>query len=187
MKISFEEFRTSVDDFYDYLGRDKKPSNVRLGSWAKKLSSHSGEDIRESFSWMKDNLDNIPYNLPKAIKNAIFMISRSKPTSQSQTFKPHMYGHCDDCEGTGIFKLLYFDKYNNRSEVIQYCSQCDNWRYWTNSPGQRISKNELIEAGYRFKSYNNCLLKAGDIKPMGTAHDIKNMAADLGKKKRLKD
>lgn len=183
-RISFDSFERLTNNFYEYFGREKRPGRRRLEMLLDSLSGYSGDELQEAFSYMKDTLDSVPYNIPKAIKAAIFILNKSKPEVNT-TFKAGMYGLCDDCNGMGIFKLLVYDGFKNRSEPIQYCSRCDNWKFWTNEPGDRISKAELEGAGYKFKPYNKCLIKPKDIKPMGTSLDVEEMATLLGKNKNM--
>ena len=187
MKIGLEGFNALVNNLFDFMSRDKKAKPSRVELWYSKVSNFTAIEIREAFEYMKDNLDSLPHNLPKALKNAIFMMNKSKPSINAEKFKQHMYGQCDDCNGMGIFKILYYDQFNNRSEPIRYCSQCDNYKYWTNDPGDRMSKTELEAAGYTFKPYNKVLVKSAPSGNTGTEKELKNIAVDFGESKRLNE
>ena len=176
MQISMDRFGDLLFNFYEYMGRDKKPSRERIKILYKEIMEYSQDDIVEAFLYMKSSLDSVPFNIPKAIKAAVFSTNRSKPQrSESVTFG--QYGSCDDCNGTGIFKILVYDLNKNRTEPIQCCSRCENWRLWFNEPpGDRISATELSAAGYKFKPYNRVLRISVRATKKGTTEDIKRLA-----------
>jgi len=186
MRITLVDFAALVSDFYNYMGRDKKPGNDRISIWYNIIRNTKATDITEAFVLMKDSLDSLPHNIPKAIKASIFQNNRSKPEIQNQKFEAHRYGHCDDCNGTGMFKLR-INVNRIMLEPIQFCSRCDNYRSWTNSPGQRVSKYELEALNIRFKPYNKTLSYSEYCGPVGSVEDIKNMAIIFGERKRLNE
>lgn len=177
VSLSIHTLSTLVDEFYDYMGRDKKPSKDRIKLWYKKLDMVSETDLYEAFDYMKDTLDSLPFNLPKAIKSAIFEVGRSKPQPESQS--PGAYGKCDDCNSTGIFKLRLYNRDGSWHEPITFCGKCDNYKIWVNDPGIRRSAAELSALGILFKPYNRVLLAPGDCGPIG---DINKLAAGIGKR-----
>ena len=186
LNVNLVEFGDCVTDFYEYMNRDKKPSNDRISLWFNRIRNYRTTEVFEAFSWMKDNLDSLPYNIPKQLKNAIYQVNKAKPEEQEQLFRNGMFGVCDDCNGTGIFKYVYFDKAGNRYEPIIFCSKCNNHKFFTKDPNSlKMSASELTGAGYKFKPYNRCLIKSTDIKPMGTSFDVKDIAIDFGENKRL--
>lgn len=152
-KISVHMLDKCVCDFYEYMGRDKKPTKERIGLWFQKLKEVKPTDLVEAMSYMKDNLDAMPHNLPKAIKSAILNLEKATPQPEKPQFGA--YGKCDDCNGSGCFNVLMFSKSGLRYEPIQFCSRCENWRIWTNDPGNKISAAELIASGFSFKPYNS--------------------------------
>jgi hypothetical protein len=155
MKISFEGFAQLTNDFYQYMNRTTIPPPDTKRLWFDKISGYQDHEILEAFGKMKDTLDSIPYNIPKAIKAAVFLVNRAKASPVNEWKN---YGNCDGCEGSGGFRLLYFDKLGGRSTPIQYCSQCDNWLNYCNDPGDRISATELEASGYTFKPFNKVLI-----------------------------
>jgi len=188
LNISFVEFGQHITDFYEYMGRDKKPQPERMTLWFNQIKKYKSTEVIEAFAWMKDNLDSLPHNVSKQIKNAIFHVNKSKPEEQQPEFKNGMFGECEDCNGTGIFKYIYFDNFGNRYEPIIFCSRCNNYKFFTNDPAvPKMSASELSAAGYTYKPYNKCLLTPMDIKPIGKPSDIKNMAAKFGEGKRLNE
>ena len=184
MKTSFIDFQPLVYDFFEYMGRDKKPSNDRMSLWYSKVKNFEHKDIIEAFDTMKESIDSLPNNIPKAIKTAVFQNSRSKPDEKNE-FKQHRFGKCDDCGGTGIFKFrIKIDKI--MYEPVQFCSRCDNYKQWTNSPGERVSKYELDKIGVLYKPYNKCLKYSDYSGSTGNIKDIESMAKDFGERKRMK-
>lgn len=155
MRISFQCFGDQINNFYRYMGRDKKPNPETKDLWFKKIKGYQETEIIDAFDMMKDSLDSIPFNIPKAVKKAVVSVNMSKCTLNLEWKN---YGPCDGCCGSGGFRIEFFDKFGNRSTPIQYCSQCDNWRNYCNDPGNRISENELVGAGYKFKPLNKVLI-----------------------------
>lgn len=158
------------------MGRDKMPKPETKELWFDKIKGYQALEIEESFEKMKGTLDNIPFNLPKALKQAVFEVNRAKaaPTNQWKN-----YGPCEGCNGSGAFIVLMYSKCGSPYTPIQYCSQCDNWLNYCNSPGMRISANELAGAGYHFKPYNKVLM----ISPVqatgvGSVEKLKEMAVN---------
>lgn len=177
MRMSFVEFGPLVDSLFDYMNRLSKPSPTIKELWWKKLKKINAQDLRGAIEWMKDNIDNIPYNFPKAVKNAVFQNNRGSGNVHD---KWKSRGDCPGCNSSGGFRLLVFDKFGGRSTPIQYCSECDNWMNYCNDPGDRISANELEGFGYKFKPLNKVLIvspvKADGV---GTSKKIKKLAAKL--------
>ena len=155
MKVYFNVFSDLINSFYRYMGRDKKPKPETKELWFNKIAGYQEHEIHEAFEKMKDNLDSVPFNIPKAIKQAIFEVNRSK-AAQSNIWQD--YGTCDGCNGSGGFRLLVYTQRGTPHTPIQYCSDCDNWRNYCNDPGDRISANELKGVGYQFRPLNRVLI-----------------------------
>jgi hypothetical protein len=171
IRISPEQFQNLILDLYDYMGREKRPPQARINLWYNKVSKISSEYIKKSFDHMKDNLDSIPHNLPKAIKKAVFEINRSK---SAENFKFINYGNCDDCGGIGMYKTRICTPGGQWIEPIYFCSQCENWRNWANDPEPSISKSELKAMNILFKPYNKVFKYVGKYKPKGNIKDVAN-------------
>lgn len=155
--ISMTDFATLTRDLFDFFGKNKSPRNSRISIWHDAINKFRESDVRSAFEWMEKSLDNIPNNFPRAISNAIFQSSKGQDEDKNTEYKQHGYGYCEDCNGTGIFKMRICSKNGLWFEPIQYCSQCDNWKSWTNSPGTRISKSELEAINIPFMPYNKVL------------------------------
>jgi|FLOH01.1.fsa_nt_gi hypothetical protein len=180
--ITLVDFGPMIVDFYDYMGRDKKPGNDRIALWFNKIKKYQASDVRDAFEWMKSELDSLPHNIPKAINRGIFETNRSKP---QQTIGFKKYGDCEDCNSTGIFKLRMCTPLGSWYEPIIFCSRCDNYKNWTNAPGDRMNKSEIEAMNVRFKPYNKVLTISGDAGEKGGINDIKKMAVRFGENKRL--
>lgn len=174
MKINFEHFCNLISGYYQYMGRDKRPAPDTKDLWFKKLKGYQETEIVEAFEHMKDSLDSIPYNIPKAIKRAVVAINMAKCASSSQWTD---YGECESCNGSGGFTILVFDNNGVGRSLIQYCSKCDNFLNYCNDPSDRISANELSGVGYKFKPLNQCLMVPTKINATGTRDDIKQLAS----------
>lgn len=145
-------------DFYEYMGREKKPTKERTKLIFEKLRSVKAKELIEAISYMKDNLDNLPNNMAKAIKTAIFYMERSKPQPEKPEFGA--YGKCPGCKGSGAFNV----KVNENGvwcDCIKFCSQCENWRVWVNDPGDMTTAEELAAYGSFFKPYNRVKYQSG--------------------------
>jgi len=153
-RIQFPEFTNLVDDFYEYMCRDKKPRPDRAQLWYRVIGEFRKDDVEHAFVWMKAHLDSLPYNLPKAIKKAMWASGQQEEAEQKSNGH---YGPCDDCNGTGILKLRIKGKVGGWHEPIAFCAACDNWRIWVNDPGDRVFRQNLVEAGIRHKPYNKTL------------------------------
>jgi len=147
-------FGNLVFDFYDFFQRDKKPTSDIIKKWLHQISGLSDYEIKSSFVYMENTYDNIPRNLPKAIKASAFAINQEKGNNDVQ-FKS--YGDCEDCGGSGIFKLRISDKMGYWLEPIVYCGACDNYLNYCNDPGDRMKAAELEASGVMFKPYNKTL------------------------------
>lgn len=171
--LSFQTLTKLIYEFYDYMGRDKKPGNERVELWFRDLKKLEEKDVFEAFDYMKTTLDSLPHNIPKAIKRAVWEINKEKPIP-----KPEFgtYGRCDDCNSTGIFKLRIMTPQGRWYEPIRFCSQCDNWKLWVSEPGIRVSAAELEAEGTRFKPYNVCLLNSEDVEGLGDFKKFKSLA-----------
>ena len=179
-KMKLTTFLNIVNDFFDYMGRDKTPTKSRIASWYEKIKNYSEDEIINAFIFMQDNLDSLPHNLPKAIKNSIFINSREKPKNNNLKFGS--YGKCDGCNGAGAFKLRIYEKDGCWYEPIQYCASCDNYKLWTNSPGDRITAYELKSEGIMFKPYNKVLRNSRWKGGTGNAKDVSLIAQKIAKK-----
>jgi hypothetical protein len=183
INITFSEFGEMVFDFYDYMGRDKMPTSDRVSKWFHEIKKISSADIRDSFKRMRENLDSLPHNLPKAIKTAVFEISRSKETKIA---KFGDFGTCDYCNGSGAFKARVCDQFGCWYEPIYFCGHCDNWKVWTNNKEfQRYKVPELEAMNIRFKPYNMALLNRIPVNTTGSNIDVKNLAFKIGESKRF--
>lgn len=182
-KLTLVSFANMVNNFFDYMGRDKWPPNNRVAAWYEKLKSQQEGDVIKAFDFMKDNLDSLPHNIPKAVKNAVFIINREKPVSKEIRFSA--YGQCQDCSGTGVFSLRLCAPEGYWYEPIKYCGSCENYRLWTNSPGERVTAAELTSLGVMFKPYNKALRKTRFRGGSGTIEDVQGVAQDLSKKMQM--
>lgn len=164
MNLTFITLDNLIREFYDYMGMSTKPGKERVELWYQVLKNIKESDIYDAFEYMKANLDGLPRNIPKSIKNAVWQIGRDKEVP-----KPEFgaYGHCADCNSTGVFKLRLMNPQGKWYEPIQFCSQCDNYKLWVNDPGMRISASELNAVGTRFKPYNVALLNSTDYEGLG--------------------
>lgn len=170
--LTLVSFANMINGFFEYMGRDKKPPNGRVAAWYEKLKSQHEGDVIKAFDFMKDNLDSLPHNIPKAVKNAVFIINREKPVDQGIKF--FAYGSCRDCNGTGAFKLRICAPEGYWHEPIKYCGSCENYRIWTNNPGERITAADLTSLGIMFKPYNKVLRKSphqANIGSVGAVYD----------------
>lgn len=179
-KIKLITFAKLLNNFFDYMGRDKTPPNGRIESWYKKLKNYTEKDIINAFIFMQDNIDALPHNIPKAIKNAIFINNREKPQKKDLYFGS--YGKCEECNGTGVFKLRIQHIDGLWYEPISYCGSCDNYQLWTNSPGERITKSELQSSGIMFKPYNKVLRKTIWKGDTGNAKNVSLIAQKIARK-----
>lgn len=184
LNVSYEEFGNLVIEFFEYMGQEKKPSKSRLELWFREIRKIKSTEVSEAFDYLKKNLDGLPRNIPKQIKLAIFEINRSKPQPKPEI---KSYGECDDCNGTGIFKARICSPQGIWTEPIYFCSQCENYRNWTNEPGDRMSKAELEAMGIKYKPYNKVLKYSNLSGPAGTPVDFKNIAVKIGENKRLNE
>jgi hypothetical protein len=157
-RLQLVTFANMVNDFYDFMGRDKWPPNGRIAAWYEKLKSIQESEVTEAFSWMKDSLDSLPHNIPKAVKSAVFIIRKEKP--QEQALKPGAFGPCHDCNGAGAYKLRVCAPEGYWYEPIAYCASCDNYRIFTNTHGDRVTPAELQAMGVLWKPHNVVLRKS---------------------------
>jgi hypothetical protein len=178
--LTLVSFANMVNDFFDYMGRDKWPPNGRVAAWYEKLKSQQEGDVIKAFNFMKDNLDSLPHNIPKAVKSAIFIINREKPVDKS--IKHAAYGQCHDCHGTGAFKLRVCAPEGYWYEPIKYCGSCENYRLWTNSPGERATAADLDALGILWKPHNKVLRRTRFQGGSGTVADVQSLAAGLSAK-----
>jgi hypothetical protein len=162
------------------MGRDKKPKPDTMELWFKKVQGYQETEIIEAFEDMKDTLDSVPFNIPKAIKRAVVAVNMSKCSNKVAW---QNYGPCEGCKGSGAFTVLDQDKFGNRYTFMQFCSQCDNWRNYVNDPRERISANELTGAGYIFKPFNK-VLRVSPKKAVGagSVEGINNLANQVVKR-----
>ncbi len=180
-KISFVKFGSSVNDFYDYLQRKIKPTPAIMDLWYQKIKNFTESEVYEAFEYMKDNLDAMPQNLPRAIKKAVFLLNKAKPQRDNGVISR---GRCDGCGGIGLFKLrVSTPDGKSWHEPIQYCSQCDNYLNFTNDPRERISKAELEDLGNRFKPYNKVFKNSPNtISGPVTQEEFTHLAKTINKK-----
>lgn len=176
MRIEFNTFGNLVLDFYRFMGREKFPKNETKELWFNKIRAYQETEINEAFEKMKDTLDSIPFNIPKAVKQAVFEVNRAKaaPTNRWKN-----YGPCEGCNGSGGYRLVIYDRSGTRYTPIQFCSMCDNWLNYANYPGEcgRISSSELTASGLKFKPLNKVLM-VSPVKAVGsgTADDLQEIA-----------
>lgn len=182
LKLTYLTLANLIRDFFDYMGRKETPSKDRIGKWFQKTNTLKETDVIEAFDWMKDNLDSIPHNIPKAIKAAVFEIQKAKPQPKPEI---RSYGDCGDCGGTGIFKLRICTPEGQWHEPIRFCSQCENWRNWVNDPGIRVSAAELRAQGILFKPYNKTLRKASEVAGLGSWKRFESLATGVSNVMRL--
>jgi hypothetical protein len=183
-RLQLVTFANMVNDFYDFMGRDKWPPNGRIAAWYEKLKSIQESEVTEAFSWMKDSLDSLPHNIPKAVKAAVLIIRKEKP--QEQALKPGAFGPCHDCNGAGAYKLRVCAPEGYWYEPIAYCASCDNYRIFTNTPGDRVTPAELQAMGVLWKPHNVVLRKSRTIVQGGaTDQDFDDIAADLSGQMRI--
>ena len=176
------DFAPMIADLYDFMGKDKKPGNDRIALWFNKIRNYQLTDIIGAFDWMKTELDNLPFNIPKAISRGIFEFGRGK--QQLRSYDKN-YGECEDCNSTGIFKLRMCTPRGSWHEPIIFCSRCNNYLKWTNAPGMRMNKFEIEAMNVKFNPYNKVLIASSDACEKGGIKDIKSMAFNFGENKRL--
>lgn len=170
--ISEHMLYNQICNLYDFMGRDKKPSKERVKLIFEKLYKVRAKDLIEAISYMKDNLDNLPYNMSKAIKAAIFSMKKAEPQPEQPEFGA--FGPCSDCNGSGAFNVRVFEG-GAWCDCIKFCSQCENWRVWVNDPRDRVSAAELSATGTIFKPYNRVLYQDNNQRP-APGQDIKKQA-----------
>lgn len=173
MKINKDHFFLLIGVYFQYMGREKRPAPDTKELWFKKIMGYQETEIIEAFEHMKDSLDSIPYNLPKALKRAVVSVNMAKCASSVQWTD---YGKCESCDGSGGFSLLVQHKFGAWHSLIQYCSKCDNYLNYCNDPGDRISANDLNGCGYKFKPLNRCLMVPRKSTKAGTKEDLEQLA-----------
>lgn len=175
-KLLSREFGNFIGELYEYFDKDGRPKNKRLELWYQKLKDRKSHEVKQAIEHIKDNSDRLPVNMPKAIKAAI------TATQGEKTVKHVDYGPCDGCNGTGIFKLRICTPDGYWHEPIAFCGDCENWRNWTNEPGQRVTNAELEWKNIKHKPYNKCLSYT-DYRGTraGTVKELQKLANDVTK------
>ena len=144
------QFINEIESLFDYFVR-RLPKETAVLSWYQKIKTIPHRDLKLSIEYVKDNNDNIPQNIPKAIKTAFFTINRSK--NSDMEIKP--LEHCEYCNSSGAFKLLLKNQWGNRYEPIVFCAHCKNWLLWTNDHTlRRTTVYKLQERNIIFKPSN---------------------------------
>lgn len=175
MIIDYLEFSDLIDTLFDSLQKVVKPLPAIKGRWHSRLNNIDPEEIREAFEYLEQNLDTIPANFSKVLRQTVFRNRRTDIFSQSK----NSFGQCSDCNATGIFKVRENTEFGYPVERIYFCSQCDNYKSWTNQPGKRVSKKELEDKGVLFKPYDKVLKNSSPAGDSGTVSDIKKLATDF--------
>ena len=130
-----------VINIFSYFGYEKKQNEIdnKVNIWFSDLEFIPNEAIDFIFNGLKEN-DNIPKNLPKAIKAIYYVWENNNPSKLI-----YVKDNCPTCEQKGY---LIFEKsgYN----FLARCGHCQNWRNaFGENAAQILTTNQIMDLGGR--------------------------------------
>jgi len=115
------ELIRAIGHAFSYWRMEKLPSEQQVNLWHTQLEYIPNGAL----NWILPDLyrehDNLPRNLPKAIKEAY-----SKAPIESRKHITKVF--CDQCNGNGHFRVRYEDTMKQMVWGVAICKACDNWR-----------------------------------------------------------
>jgi hypothetical protein len=115
------ELVRAIAQAYGYWRLDKLPSEQQITLWLSQLEHIPGAALNWILPDLYQEHDNLPRNLPKAIKEAY---AKAPIESRKHIVKVH----CDQCNGNGHFRIRYEDSMKQMVWGVAICKACDNWR-----------------------------------------------------------
>lgn len=179
-KLDVDRFGELVNDFWGYFNVVNRPPISTQTEWWKRLSGYLQVDVEAAFEKMKDDLDAVPRNLPRAVKSALSKVWAEKGLFGTQPRKN--YGECPECNGFGSFMVkLWHDQHKRWYICMVLCASCDNWQNHTkDSSLPRKTMSQCRHDYAAVKPGNQVFMNPVPVQNQGTAAHVRQLANGIG-------
>ena len=139
--MNYEGFSDLLENLFSIF-RQNPPNRVQAEIIYQRVRHIPEPAMVDIFKYIEDTCDNIPRNLPKAIKAGWNQWMESHPERIERNQR-----ECAACGGDGHL-IAYKDGYSWAFR----CGHCDNWQGKTGDAMRLATVNQIMDAGYYFKA-----------------------------------